>query len=70
MRTGNSGTVPKLEVVGVLCFQVEGMEIVIESLVGSTGLEMKVDPGVPYVYAGFGGKKLWHSPTDHFWECI
>ena len=24
-------------------------------LVGSTGLNIKVDPGVPYVYAGFGG---------------
>lgn len=35
--------------------EVEGMSIVIDGLVGSTGMEMKVDPGVPYVYAGFGG---------------
>lgn len=36
--------------------QVEGMQLVIDDLVGSTGLELKVDPGVPYVYAGFAGK--------------
>lgn len=36
--------------------QVEGMQLVIEDLVGSTGLELKVDPGVPYVYAGFAGR--------------
>ena len=35
--------------------QVEGMQLVIDDLVGSTGLELKVDPGVPYVYAGFAG---------------
>ena len=39
-----------------LCVQVEGMQLVIDDLVGSTGLELKVDPGVPYVYAGFAGK--------------
>lgn len=37
------------------CVQVEGMQLVIDDLVGSTGLELKVDPGVPYVYAGFAG---------------
>ena len=31
------------------------MQLVIDDLVGSTGLELKVDPGVPYVYAGFAG---------------
>lgn len=38
-----------------LPIQVEGMSLVIDDLVGSTGLELKVDPGVPYVYAGFAG---------------
>ena len=41
----------------VMC-QVEGMQLVVDDLVGSTGLELKVDPGVPYVYAGFAGKPL------------
>ena len=35
--------------------QVEGLEIAVDDVVGSTGLELKVDPGVPYVYAGFAG---------------
>lgn len=35
--------------------QVDGMKITVEDIVGSTGLELKVDPGVPYVYAGFAG---------------
>jgi cytochrome c biogenesis protein len=26
----------------------------VENIVGSTGLELKSDPGVPLVYAGFG----------------
>lgn len=34
------------------------MSLVIDDLVGSTGLELKVDPGVPYVYAGFAGLLL------------
>lgn len=33
---------------------VEGRRIVIDALVGSTGMEIKSDPGVPWVYAGFG----------------
>ncbi len=41
-----------------LCWQVEGLELIIDDLVGSTGLELKVDPGIPYVYAGFGGRLL------------
>ena len=36
--------------------EVEGMRILIDGAVGATGLELKVDPGVPYVYAGFGGE--------------
>lgn len=35
--------------------QVEGMELLIEDMVGATGLELKSDPGVPFVYAGFAG---------------
>eukprot|EP00775_Hariotina_reticulata_P001288 gene1288-1629_t len=34
---------------------VEGLGIVLEDIIGSTGLEIKNDPGVPLVYAGFGG---------------
>ena len=35
------------------------MQLVVDDLVGSTGLELKVDPGVPYVYAGFAGKPFF-----------
>ncbi|KAF8066257.1 CCS1 [Scenedesmus sp. PABB004] len=35
--------------------EVEGVGLVLERIVGSTGLEIKSDPGVPLVYAGFGG---------------
>eukprot|EP00879_Flechtneria_rotunda_P026587 GHRR01028360.1.p1 GENE.GHRR01028360.1~~GHRR01028360.1.p1 ORF type:complete len:510 (+),score=178.19 GHRR01028360.1:709-2238(+) len=35
--------------------QVEGLNLILESIIGSTGLEIKSDPGVPLVYAGFGG---------------
>ncbi|GFR47507.1 hypothetical protein Agub_g9236 [Astrephomene gubernaculifera] len=34
---------------------VEGLQLVVEDVVGATGLEIKSDPGVPVVYAGFGG---------------
>eukprot|EP00850_Spirogloea_muscicola_P019131 SM000184S03764 [mRNA] locus=s184:86963:89444:- [translate_table: standard] len=37
---------------------VDGATIVIEDIIGSTGLELKMDPGVPLVYAGFGGLML------------
>ncbi|CAI7814743.1 unnamed protein product, partial [Closterium sp. NIES-53] len=37
---------------------VEGKKLVIDELIGSTGLELKMDPGVPYVYAGFGALML------------
>jgi hypothetical protein len=49
----------------VLRWQVEGLELMIDDLVGSTGLELKVDPGIPYVYAGFGGKL--HFPSQKAW---
>ena len=34
---------------------VEGIDIVIDDIVGSSGVELKADPGVPVVYAGFAG---------------
>jgi cytochrome c biogenesis protein len=34
---------------------VDGVALVVDRIVGSTGLEIKSDPGVPWVYAGFGG---------------
>lgn len=36
--------------------QVDGLTVIVDDIVGSTGLELKVDPGVPYVYAGFAGQ--------------
>ena len=32
------------------------MRIWVEGVVGASGLELKADPGVPVVYAGFGGE--------------
>eukprot|EP01026_Neomeris_dumetosa_P032679 TRINITY_DN25984_c0_g1_i4.p1 TRINITY_DN25984_c0_g1~~TRINITY_DN25984_c0_g1_i4.p1 ORF type:complete len:246 (+),score=36.38 TRINITY_DN25984_c0_g1_i4:130-867(+) len=34
--------------------EVEGLSIVVKEIIGSSGVEIKADPGVPYVYAGFG----------------
>ena len=34
---------------------VGGTELVVTELRGAAGLDLKVDPGVPYVYAGFAG---------------
>ena len=34
---------------------VDGLKLVVEDMKGSTGLELKTDPGVPWVYAGFAG---------------
>ncbi len=36
---------------------VEGLQLVVEGVVGATGLELKNDPGVPAVYAG--GQRGW-----------
>lgn len=30
-------------------------QITVDGIVASSGMELKVDPGVPLVYAGFGG---------------
>ncbi|KAH0445892.1 hypothetical protein IEQ34_025272 [Dendrobium chrysotoxum] len=35
---------------------VDELELIFTDVIGSTGLELKVDPGIPYVYAGFGGR--------------
>jgi hypothetical protein len=37
------------------------MSLTVDAIVGSTGLELKSDPGVPYVYAGFGGAPAGYS---------
>ncbi len=34
--------------------QVNGITLAVKELVGSTGLQIKADPGIPVVYAGFG----------------
>ncbi|CAK7329746.1 unnamed protein product [Dovyalis caffra] len=41
-----------------LPIDIDGMKIVIEDAIGSSGLELKTDPGVPIVYAGFGALML------------
>ncbi|XP_039129921.1 cytochrome c biogenesis protein CCS1, chloroplastic [Dioscorea cayenensis subsp. rotundata] len=41
-----------------LPIDIDGMSIVIEDAIGSTGLDLKTDPGVPVVYAGFGALML------------
>ncbi|PKU65808.1 cytochrome c biogenesis protein CCS1, chloroplastic isoform X1 [Dendrobium catenatum] len=41
-----------------LPIDIDGMKIVIEDAIGSTGLDLKTDPGVPTVYAGFGALML------------
>ncbi|KAH1220156.1 Cytochrome c biogenesis protein CCS1, chloroplastic [Glycine max] len=37
-----------------LPINIDGSEIVIVDAIGSSGLDLKTDPGVPVVYAGFG----------------
>lgn len=32
--------------------EVEGVSIVVDNVIGSTGVEIKADPGIPLVYAG------------------
>lgn len=34
---------------------VEGVDLLVDDVVGSSGVELKADPGVPVVYAGFAG---------------
>ena len=34
---------------------VEGLTLVVDGLIGSTGLEIKADPGIPWIYAGYAG---------------
>jgi cytochrome c biogenesis protein len=34
--------------------KINGVTLKIKELVGSTGLQIKADPGIPFVYAGFG----------------
>lgn len=41
-----------------LPIDIDGMKIEILDAIGSTGLELKTDPGVPVVYAGFGALML------------
>ncbi|KAL7001908.1 hypothetical protein U1Q18_003055 [Sarracenia purpurea var. burkii] len=41
-----------------LPIDIDGTKIVILDAIGSTGLELKTDPGVPIVYAGFGALML------------
>ncbi|XAR59518.1 hypothetical protein NMG60_11015379 [Bertholletia excelsa] len=41
-----------------LPIEIDGTKIVIVDAIGSTGLELKTDPGVPIVYAGFGALML------------
>ncbi|KAL9231621.1 hypothetical protein vseg_006823 [Gypsophila vaccaria] len=41
-----------------LPIEIDGIKVVIVDAIGSTGLELKTDPGVPIVYAGFGALML------------
>lgn len=41
-----------------LPIDIDGTKIVIVDAIGSTGLDLKTDPGVPIVYAGFGALML------------
>ncbi|XP_020256395.1 cytochrome c biogenesis protein CCS1, chloroplastic [Asparagus officinalis] len=41
-----------------LPIDIDGIRIVIEDAIGSSGLDLKTDPGVPVVYAGFGALML------------
>ncbi|MBE9078572.1 cytochrome c biogenesis protein [Romeria aff. gracilis LEGE 07310] len=34
--------------------EVNGVNLIVEDLIGSTGLQIKADPGIPLVYTGFG----------------
>jgi cytochrome c biogenesis protein len=34
--------------------QVNGVKLAVVDVIGSTGLQIKADPGIPLIYAGFG----------------
>jgi cytochrome c biogenesis protein len=34
--------------------EVDGVTLFIDEIIGSTGLQIKADPGIPIVYLGFG----------------
>ncbi|CAH9124362.1 unnamed protein product [Cuscuta epithymum] len=42
----------------MLPIEIDGTKVEIVDAIGSTGLELKTDPGVPVVYAGFGALML------------
>lgn len=44
-----------------LPIEIDGTKIVIVDAIGSTGLDLKTDPGVPIVYAGFGALMITTS---------
>ena len=37
-----------------MSIEVEGVTVSLLEIIGSTGLQIKADPGIPFVYAGFG----------------
>ena len=37
-----------------MILDINGVKLKIHQLIGSTGLQIKADPGIPFVYAGFG----------------
>ncbi|CAG9463030.1 unnamed protein product [Pedinophyceae sp. YPF-701] len=49
VRRPGSGTVLHVDIPGST-----GLDITVEQMLGSTGLQLKADPGIPAVYAGFG----------------
>ena len=51
--------------------QVEGLRILVDDIVGATGLELKSDPGVPIVYLGeqcegMGGSAMFRRDAQPF----
>lgn len=45
--------------------EVEGLRLTADAVLAATGLELKSDPGVPLVYAGFGGE--WQGQQRAGW---